>query len=165
MGFVILRHMKPCDICPIISGPDQTEREARIMENDTWFATLRVSDQSLLGTTYITSRNHIERLSDLVFGEWQEFKAIYDPLERAVTEAFGASVVNLSFLMNHAFRSPDPSPHVHAHFKPRYSAPVEVNGVVFTDSEFGNYLPGGQQPKPVDPETAKVIVDMIKQNL
>jgi hypothetical protein len=70
--------------------------------------------------------------------------------------------------MNFAFRSNGdqnfvPQPHVHYHFKPRYSEPRTVADETFTDPEFADYLKMGRGQR-VMPEVGRIIVARIKEN-
>ncbi len=153
-----------CEICPIIANPAPDEFDAQLYEGAHWRATLRTDDQSLLGTSYITAKRHVESLSHLEQGEQIEFFAIHQTLEQAVKRAFGAQVVNTSCLMNLAFRGEgSPEPHVHWHMKPRYAEPVVFNGSTYLDPMFGSYLDGHHDRKPVSLSEARAIVDRMQE--
>ena len=133
-----------CEICPIVENPPPLDLDFRIYEGDAWRATLR-ENQALLGTTYVTLKQHKESLEELTATEREELWTIYDGLSKAVKGVFSADLVNFSCLMNLAYRptgDPNfvPQPHVHWHFKPRYSGDRRVGGETFTDPEFGSYL-------------------------
>jgi len=151
-----------CEICPIISKPHPEELRLRVIEGEHWVATLRGNDQTLLGTSFITARRHVESLSSLTPSEQLEFFDIHAQLERAIMQAFGAAVINTSCLMNLAFREEDPEPHVHWHLKPRYAEPIEFAGHTFTDPDFGSYLSGNYQRLKLDPSTLDAITAKIK---
>ena len=81
---------------------------------------------------------------------------------RAQMQEFGAKVVNVSCLMNHAFTAEgDGSPHVHYHLKPRYALPVERFGRTFVDRQFGSYIKE-KYSNVVDSETAWKIVAVLR---
>lgn len=156
-----------CEICPIIENPSQQDVEYRIHEGEAWRVTLR-DNQALLGTTYITLKDHKEGLERLSPQEDEEFTVIRNRLIGAVGVAFAPDVVNLSCLINLAFRpngDPDfvPQPHIHYHFKPRYSESRTVANETFTDPEFADYLKDGRDQR-VIPEVGRVIVARIKEN-
>jgi diadenosine tetraphosphate (Ap4A) HIT family hydrolase len=156
-----------CEICPIIENPSQQDIEYRIHEGEAWRVTLR-DNQALLGTTYITLKEHKEGLEQLTPQEDEEFTVIRNRLIGAVGVAFAPDGVNLSCLMNFAFRpngDPNfvPQPHVHYHFKPRYSEPCTVAGETFTDPEFADYLKIGRGQR-VTLEVGRIIVARIKEN-
>jgi|GEM_PF-2057413 len=136
-----------CEICPIIENPSQKELAMRIYEGDHWLVTLRRHNQALLGTSFITLKEHRESLPDLTREQDEEFRVIRNGFIHAVGAAFRAeSNLNLYCLMNYAFKSSNddpnfvPQPHVHYHAKPRYSGPRTIGGVEFTDPEFGGPL-------------------------
>jgi diadenosine tetraphosphate (Ap4A) HIT family hydrolase len=152
-----------CEICPIITSPSQDEQDAHLYEGAYWRATLRVSDQRLIGTSFITAKRHIETLSELQSPEQIEFFDVHTILEIALRQAFGAQVINTSCLMNLAYREPQSKPHVHWHLKPRYAEPVIFQGVTFTDPAFGSYLDGTHERQPVSMEQAREIIEAIQR--
>ena len=161
------RQLPYCEICPIIENPSQQDLDFRIHEGDAWRVTLR-NDQALLGTAFITLKDHKENLAQLLPEEDEEFTAIRNRLIGAVGLAFSPDVVNLSCLMNLAYRpngDPNfiPQPHVHYHFKPRYQTSRTIAGVTFTDPEFGNYLRAGRH-QIVSLGLGRVIVARIQEN-
>ena len=156
-----------CEICPIIDNPEQQDIDLRIHEGEAWRVALR-DNQALLGTTFITLKSHKEGLEQLSQEEDEEFRVIRNRLIGAVGTAFTPDGINLSCLMNYAFRpngDPNfkPQPHVHYHFKPRYSTPRTVAGENFTDPEFADYLRAGRGHN-VTPELGKIIVARICEN-
>jgi ATP adenylyltransferase len=155
-----------CEICPIIENPQQQDIDFRIHEGEAWRVTLR-DNQALLGTTFITLKEHKESLAQLSGEEDEEFRVIRNRLIGAVGTAFAPDGVNLSCLMNYAFRpngDPDftPQPHVHYHFKPRYSEPRTIAGETFTDPEFADYLRVGRGQRATT-GLGKIIVARIKE--
>jgi diadenosine tetraphosphate (Ap4A) HIT family hydrolase len=120
--------------------PSDEELALRLIEADHWVATLR-RDQQFLGTAFVTARRHVESLPELTAEESSEFITVQNQLIIAQQKAFGAKVVNVSCLMNHAFdKNGQGEPHVHYHFKPRYAAAVKFAGQEFTDKQFGEYI-------------------------
>ena len=156
--------MTDCDVCQILTTPSDDELKMRIIEGESWVATLRQTDQEYLGTTFVTARRHVSSLPELTDLEEREFIIIRNKLIQAQTQAFGAQVVNVSCLMNETFRSIHPTPHVHYHFKPRYATPVTIGGEIFEDSQFGNYI-REKKPRPVSLEMGIQIVNSLKQHL
>lgn len=156
-----------CEICPIIKNPSEQDEAFRIHEGEAWRVTLR-DNQALLGTAFITLKRHKESLEELSPDEDQEFVVIRNRLIGAVGVAFAPDVTNLSCLMNLAFKpsgDPDfrPQPHVHYHFKPRYSSSRTIAGETYSDPEFGKYLREGRV-QVVSLAMGKAIVDRIKDN-
>lgn len=157
-----------CDICPIIEQPSEEEAALRLVEGGFWRATLRGKDQSLLGTTFITNKRHVESLGELTEQEWLEFAGINRDLETAFKHAFGAQVINTSCLMNLAFKpGEDPRPHVHWHLKPRYANPVMIDGIEepFTDPMFGKYLTGDHVRRPLEIKEALSVANMMRLHM
>jgi ATP adenylyltransferase len=156
-----------CEICPIIESPSLEEIDRIIHEGDAWRVALR-DNQALLGTSFITLKDHKESLVHLSPEEDQEFIDIRNRLIGAVGLAFAPDVINLSCLMNYAFRDNDdpyftPQPHVHYHFKPRYSSPRTIGDETFIDPEFSNYLRLGRN-HPITAEMGQLIVAHIQEN-
>ena len=102
-------------------------------------ATLRYNNQALLGTSFVTAKRHVESLTDLSPDEEASFVVLRNELITAQRVAFGAEVVNVMCLLNEAYQSDEPAPHVHYHLRPRYRSDVSFNGTLYTDPEFGHY--------------------------
>lgn len=156
-----------CEICPIIENPDPQEADLRIHEGEFWRVTLR-DNQALLGTSYVTLKDHKGSLEQLSTDEDLEFIAIRNRLIGALSMSFQPDVVNWSCLMNLAFKpNGDPDfkaqPHVHWHAKPRYNESQRVGDRVFSDPEFGNYIRLSRSQK-VSPELGRIIAGRIKEN-
>lgn len=150
-----------CEICPILQNPSEDERALRLIETEHWVSTLRL-DQQFLGTAFVTARRHVPSLPELTLDEDTEFIEVRNQLITAQQRAFGASVVNVSCLMNLAFdRGGEGDPHVHYHFKPRYVEPIGFAGEVFYDEEFGSYITK-RVPQVVDQAVAIEIANEIR---
>lgn len=144
--------------------PSDEELTLRLIEAEHWVATLR-RDQQFLGTAFVTARRHVESLPELTAEESSEFIAVQNQLIIAQQKAFGAKVVNVSCLMNHAFdKKGQGEPHVHYHFKPRYAAAVKFVGQEFTDEQFGQYI-SMKKPHIVGLPDAAQIAETIKNGL
>lgn len=152
-----------CSICPFLLYPDGDELSRRIIEGEHWIVTLR-EDQEYLGTAYVTLRDHKSSLEELTRAEDEEFITIRNQLIIAEKRAFGASVVNVSCLMNDAYRDSTPNSHVHYHFKPRYAQPVTFSDQVFVDRQFGYYIKD-KHPHKVSATVGKQIVARLVSEL
>lgn len=102
--------------------------------------------QAHLGSCLLTARRHVETLGELIPAEQRECFELFTLLERTIPQAFGAVHLNISCLMNLAFRPVDPdpplrdghpSPHVHWHIFPRYDRSISWSGLLFEDPTFG----------------------------
>jgi ATP adenylyltransferase len=167
MAMVSTEQFPYCEICPIIENPSQQDIDFRIYEGDAWRVTLR-DNQALLGTSFLTLKEHKAGLEHLSAAEDEEFIVIRNRLIGAVGVAFAPDNVNISCLMNDAFQPSDdpkftPQPHVHYHFKPRYSSPRTVADATFIDPEFGHYLRVGRQEF-VAPGVGRTIAARIREN-
>ncbi len=153
-----------CEVCPFLETDDSLELAARVASNEHWVATLRHNNQTLLGTTFISARRHVEALEDLDLTEELSFIELRNRVTRAQQAAFGAEVVNVMCLLNNAFQAPQPAPHVHYHLRPRYKNPVVFNGATFADPEFGYYQRRADK-MPVDITMTSAIVAAMQQYL
>jgi diadenosine tetraphosphate (Ap4A) HIT family hydrolase len=157
-----------CEICPIIENPGPQEADCQIYDGEFWRVALRVGNQALLGTSFITLKDHKQSLRELSLEEDIEFVKIRNSLSDALEQTFDPDVLNISCLMNLAFNNPDDDPdfepqtHVHWHVKPRYSQPRQIGGVIFTDPEFGKYL-RTPRTEAVSPELGKLIASKVRE--
>lgn len=156
-----MRYSTNCEVCPIVQAPGSEAERFDIIAGDYWIANLRQDDQSLLGTAYVTLRDHKESQTELTSEEDTEFVIIRNKLLRAQMQAFGAAIVNTSCLMNNAFQDVPAAPHVHHHFKPRYKEPVIFAEQTFYDDQFGHYLTQKNR-RPVSDEVAEQITGALR---
>jgi diadenosine tetraphosphate (Ap4A) HIT family hydrolase len=152
--------MSDCEICPILAtrnhGADVT-----VLETAHWRAVLD-SDQRTLGKMFVTLRTHKGTVGKLTALEWGELHDVMRHLEVATRGAFQPSHFNWSCLMNNAVAAEQPT-HVHWHFHPRYKAPVEFAGEVFSDTEL--YPPKERTTHPVSQELLHTIAAAIQSHL
>ncbi len=115
------------------------EDEIIIYETDFWKVVL-FPNQVYLGRCVIVLKRDCGEMSNLTPDEWMDFhKNVVQKLEYAFKKAFNATMFNWCCLMNHAFQSKNPKPHVHWHFIPRYKEDVEFAGKKFQDLEFAHH--------------------------
>jgi diadenosine tetraphosphate (Ap4A) HIT family hydrolase len=156
-----------CGVCEMIPRIDPA---LVIIDSPSWSANLRDSDQTLLGTTFVTLKDHISELDQLTTAQDEEFFIIRNALIRSIRASFHPLTINLSCLKNDAFKqAPDSTPteaaHVHWHLKPRYTSnPIIVNGEEFTDPLPGKYLSVYDRLRP-SKETALLIAATLRSNL
>ena len=141
----------PCLFCRPLAPDDPI----LLLATDHWRVVLH-GDQSYLGRCTVAARAHRSALAALSAGEWLDFSRVVARLEAAVRDSFGAAVCNWSCLMNGAFRDPQPDPHVHWHFRPRYAAPVIVGEWPFADPDFARHY---------DPERREVVPELVKAEI
>lgn len=149
-----------CDICAFTE-----ENENTLLTTPHWIVNL-APKQSFLGRSYVTLVQHQTSLSELSTDEWLDFASVVKQLESSARKAFGATMFNWTCLMNDAYKEPVPHPHVHWHFRPRYSQPITINGVTFEDPDFGLHYRtawDGFQEKLVDSEMLAVIAKKLKE--
>ena len=102
--------------------------ETLIKEYDHWGVFLRVSHVTL-GSLVIVAKSDATNLGKLTSDEWAEFAMVSNDMENLLRNTFGAEKFNYLALMM-------VDPHVHFHFIPRYSKPVEFNGRTYTDPDW-----------------------------
>lgn len=96
-------------------------------------------NQDYLGRSIIELKRNCGTLSQLTKEEWDDFHRVVKKLESLFKECFGATMFNWTCLLNNAYKSKNPKPQVHWHFRPRYNHPVEIAGITFMDNEFGHH--------------------------
>lgn len=121
-----------CEVCDVLP------KNNPLFEGDYWMVSLS-PDQGYLGRCYVTLKTHKSDLAELTDGEWNELKTVIQRYEQAVRKAFGATLFNWGCLMNNAYQASPAVPHIHWHVRPRYERPAELQGVTFTDPEFGHH--------------------------
>ena len=123
-----------CTACKIIPNTKFV-----IFESDYWIISL-ASDQHWLGRSYVTSKKHVESLSELSASSWSGLKVVIECYEKKLKQVFGARLFNWSCLMNDAYsKAPYGPTHVHWHVRPRYENSILFSGIEFKDQEFGKH--------------------------
>ncbi|MFB6226023.1 MAG: HIT family protein [Candidatus Paceibacteria bacterium] len=144
-----------CEICGII--------EESFYETENFSVVLSFK-QAYLGRLLVISKRHVQSLSDLSEEEWKDFSELVKVLESAIKKAFGTRLFNWGCLMNHAYQSKNPEPHVHWHVRPRYDKEVEFAGKKFTDPHFGKHY-NRERDEKVSDEVQRKIIEEIKKYL
>lgn len=128
--------------------------------------------QAYIGRCLVVYKEHGGSLSELSKEVWDDFTMVVRKLENALRKAFNATLFNWTCLMNHGFtdKNLEPGksygPHIHWHFRPRYSHPVEIGGLEFEDKEFGyHYVDGSVREREVPDDVRKMIIAKIRKNL
>jgi diadenosine tetraphosphate (Ap4A) HIT family hydrolase len=122
-----------CDICKSIK-----DNKNSVFETKYWIVFL-ANDQAYLGRCYVTLKRHCGDLAELKNEEWKDLLVVINKLEKSVKKAFRPDLFNWTCLMNMAYQNDPPNPHIHWHFRPRYSHTVNFSGLTFEDSEFGSH--------------------------
>jgi diadenosine tetraphosphate (Ap4A) HIT family hydrolase len=159
----------PCEVCTILP---EIKPEYTIIDSPFWIANLRDTDQTLVGTTFITAKRHVPELDELTPDEDLDFIVVRNSLFRAIKTSFDPITFNTSCLKNDAFRDkPDhtltEAGHVHWHIKPTYTSLAQtINGEMFVDPAPGRYLElsSFKRHQPTE-ETARQIASLIRRNL
>ena len=122
-----------CKTCAFLSQDHEN-----ILETEYWAVALSPK-QGYLGQCYVNLRQHKGDLAELTDAEWLDFSIVVKKIETAIRDTFHPSLFNWTCLMNNAFQSNSPNPHIHWNVIPRYSNPVIFGGFEFTDPEFGHH--------------------------
>ncbi len=134
-----------------------------VFETESWKVFL-LENQYYLGRCVVVLKRHSESLSGLKQKEWNDFAEIVNKLESALKKAFGAAMFNWTCMMNDAYKTEKPNPHIHWHLRPRYKNKIEFACLVFEDTEFGNHYDRNKTKK-VSGEIQKRIIEEIRKNL
>lgn len=122
-----------CSTCSIVE-----ESDPRLLLAETPFWQIYLSEQqNYPGRCFIPLRRHAPSLGALTPEEWDELQIILGTLETVLCDELQASHVNFSCLMNGAYTSEYPQPHVHFHAVPRFPEPVSFGGMDFVDERYG----------------------------
>lgn len=120
------------------------ETERTIWETKHWRIALH-GNQSYLGRAVVRLKRACGDIACVTKDELDEWHTVARMMQDAARAAFGMDAPNWdaasfdwALLMNHAYRNNPPTPLVHWHFVPRYRAPVQFAGEIFTDGKFGN---------------------------
>jgi len=136
-----------------------------IYETKYWIVKLS-EDQHYLGRCVIVlKRNKGSSLSELKEKEITDFLVLIKKLESVMKKTFRATMFNWTCLMNNAYKSRNPKPHVHWHFRPRYNKSIKVGKEVFKDTEFAHHYDRAKTKivsKKVLDEIASEIMEKLK---
>ena len=153
-----MKNSNHCTVCHFEFSP-----HTKVFESQYWRVDLS-DNQAYLGRSIVSLNRHAENLSELSSEEWQELKTIINRFETALTNIFNTTSFNWTALMNDAYKSPSPQPHVHFHAWPRYRENPKVNNELFSDPNFAHHYNKTAQHR-VSAETMGVIHNMITQAL
>ena len=119
-------------------------------------------DQAYLGRCVIVLKRHCDELSNLTLDEWSDFYEVVKKLEFALKKTFKATMFNWACLMNDAYKSKNPKPQVHWHFRPRYEHEVRFADETFIDKEFGHHY-ARSTDSPVSDEIFMKIISKVRE--
>jgi ATP adenylyltransferase len=149
-----------CDNCQFLQNKPLKNQ---IITTKYWTVGI-IPDQFYLGRALITLLTHKSSPGQLNSDEWQDFQSILPKLERAYKNAFGAEPLNIGCYMNNGFKVEPPHPHVHWHIFPRYKHSVELKGIEFDDSRYGEFYDDNGS-RIVNTEVIQEIVDRLSTQL
>jgi diadenosine tetraphosphate (Ap4A) HIT family hydrolase len=142
--------------CPFCNQREEYKK-LNIKDYNYWRLMLH-EHQCYLGRSIISLKRHDEDIFNCTKEELEELREITIKLRNNIKSTFKADMFNYCSLGN-GIR------HVHLHLIPRYSKPVNFDGVVFTDERWGlNYAPHNTDFK-VNNDTLLKIVEKIKSGM
>ncbi len=146
-----------CEICSYL-----TSTENLITQTMYWRVIL-AADQSYLGRSFVTLKNHKESLSELSHEEWVDFEKLAKHIEVSYEKAFNSGrPFNWACMMNDAFKEREPTPHVHWHIRPRHKHPVPIGEQEFVDPDYAHHYRRSRKAI-VDQSTLDEISALIKK--
>ncbi len=146
-----------CNWCQLT----EEEKKYLLFESECWQVYL-AEQQDYIGRCILVLNRHCESLSKLNNEEWAELKGLIDSLEAVITTALGAVMFNWSCLMNSFYKADASNPHLHIHVRPRYKAPVTINGKQYSDEEYGHHYDHHKQNKLTESEK-ETVYSLIKE--
>lgn len=123
-----------CELCKL----NKNDKKWLLFENTEWIVFLS-DKQDYIGRLFVLSKEHIQSLCDLTINQWISLKNIINSCELMLKVELNATMFNWTCLMNDAYKSDNPQPHLHFHIRPRYSNPVSILEKQYSDSEFGHH--------------------------
>ena len=142
-----------------------TEDEKKYLLFETVYWRVYLADkQDYIGRCVLVLARHCHSLSELEQAEWIELKSVVDRLESAITLSLGAAMFNWSCLMNDFYKADSPDPHLHIHVRPRYKAPVVINGKEYSDEEYGHHYDNHKPNRLTEAET-EAVYRLVKEAL
>ena len=150
---------KKCSWCNLTDS----EKRYLLIDNKYWEVYL-ADKQDYIGRCILVLKRHCETLSQLNNEEWAELKVLIEQLETIITNSLGANMFNWSFLMNDFYKSETPNPHLHIHVRPRFNAPITINGKTYKDEEYAHHYDNHKQNKLTESEK-ETVYNLIKEAL
>jgi diadenosine tetraphosphate (Ap4A) HIT family hydrolase len=116
------------------------------------------ANQGYLGRCYVwCKRETALDLPDANKEEREELFKILRKLQETIPKEFGADMLNFAFLGNETH-------HLHGHVIPRYSKPIEFEGVTFTDKNWGHNYKTDKEFI-ISEEILNLVIDKLKKSL
>ena len=151
--------MDKCNWCTLSAD----ERKWLLIQTTYW-SVYMADEQDYIGHCILVLNRHCGCLTELSDSEWMDLKDLIKRLELCFKSVLGAELCNWSCLLNSFYKSSFPNPHLHLHVRPRYKAPVSINGIQYTDEEFGHHYSLKKENK-LSKKEFKEIFGMLKKGL
>ena len=126
--------MEKCEFCSLT----ELDKKYLLYENKFWYLFL-ADRQDYLGRCILVCKRHCAGIAELSEDEWLSLKEVMTGAENLLKSVLKADAFNWTCLMNNAYKSENPNPHIHFHLRPRYSKPVNIGGIQFVDEKFGHH--------------------------
>lgn len=120
-----------------------SNEDAYLFFETKYWKVILANDQTYVGRIVAPVKRPVASLAELSAEEWVDAHFLIQKFEAAARNALGATLFNWGCLMNHAFRTTPPNPHVHWHCRPRYNHPVMIGGMQFNDPNFASHYTDG----------------------
>lgn len=149
--------MESCIFCNL----SNEDKKWLLYENEDW--TVYLADhQDYAGRCIVVCKQHCSSISELNICQWTSLKVIINSLESMLKYELGATMYNWSCLMNDAYKSDKPNPHIHFHVRPRYKEPVLLDHSEYIDHEFAHHYINNHTIQ-ITEETANYIYSQLKK--
>lgn len=110
-----------------------------LFETERYQVFLNETDQFYLGRSVIVLKRETRSLSEITPEEWVDFGLVVRIFESSVKKSFGAVNFNWSCTLNDLQKPTSTLKNLYWHVRPRYSADVKFNKMVFKDYQFTNH--------------------------
>ena len=132
------------------------ERLSYVVERGELWTLAMNLNQNLLGKCVLVLNRHCESVAELTAAEWADLHPQIRRTTKALDGLFQPELYNLAFLMNQ-------DAHVHLHVVPRYSAPREWQGEVYTDPHHGSLF--GTEQRRASGDVLRSLAEVLRQAL
>gem|GEM_PF-295399 len=152
-------NMESCEFCKT------TEKDRQLLLFDTglWRVFL-AENQSYFGRCIVILNRHCDSLSELALSEWDNLRIVVIKVEKLFKQTLEATMFNWTCLMNAAYQSDPPTPHLHLHCRPRFANPVDFKGFIYEDIDFAHHY-DSQRTARLPEATVNDLIAMLKENI
>lgn len=150
-----------CETCAYAVAEDQSG----VLLQATYWRLVLARDQAYLGRSYLVAKDHKASLSELTTAEWDEYIQLVKRIESSYESTLGSGrPFNWACLMNNAFQTTPPMPHVHWHLWPRHAQPITIGDKTFIDTEYAHHHEFDRK-EPIDDKTFNLLFEKLQSSL